>query len=455
MLQTLLMQYGLITLGLFIFLESAGLPLPGETMLLLAAASASQGVLPIGGVVVVAAIAAIAGDNLGYWLGHRYGVALLTRYGRWLRVTPEHVGHATGFFQRHGAKTVFLGRFVALLRVLSAVLAGASGMRYAQFLFYNALGGIVWAAVVGALGFAFGSQLTVIESWLRQIGWGLAGIALAAVLGVLLWRWLVRHQSSVAARLGSVRQRFARSWLARTMNTWRARLSLWSYLGVHTTIGLGVSLAALLAFAQIADSALGQETLAALDTRVALELHRVATPLTTQAMRVVTAFGGSALVAIAFVGVVAFVARRRWAKLVLWVGALGGGGLLTLLLKALIQRPHLAAAPLDAALGWGFPSGHALMATITYGLLAFMLIARMHQWRWQVAVALAALFLIGLIGFSRMYLGVHYLSDVLAGIAAGTCWLATCLSAWAYRVAPPRRQAVILESTSTDRSTVA
>src|SRR5438105_1799650 len=91
-------QYGLVALGLLIFLESAGLPLPGETILLLAAAA--QGVLPIGAVIVVAAGAAVVGDSLGYWIGQRYGLALLTRYGRWLRITPAHLDHAQAFFQR-------------------------------------------------------------------------------------------------------------------------------------------------------------------------------------------------------------------------------------------------------------------------------------------------------------------------------------------------------------------
>jgi undecaprenyl-diphosphatase len=438
MLQALMTQYGLAALGLLIFLESAGLPLPGETMLLLAAAAAAQGILPIAAVILVAASAAIIGDSLGYWIGHRYGLALIARYGRWLRLTPTHVAHGQQFFQRHGAKTVFLGRFVALLRVLAAILAGASQMPYAQFLVYNALGGIVWAAFVGGLGFLFGGQLPLLETWLRQIGWGLAGVVVAGLIGVITWRWLVRHQMVVRDWLDRIRQRMARSWLARIMDRWRERLSLWSYLGVHTSIGLVVSIASLLGFAQIADSALGQEALAAIDLRLALDLHQIATPLTTQLMRFVTALGGPVVVVIALAGMAALIAWRRWADLILWIGAIGGGSILTIVLKALIQRPRPAfASPIDVEASWSFPSGHALMAMVTYGLVAYLLIVRLHQWRWQVALALASLFLIALIGLSRLYLGVHYLSDVLAGYAAGMCWLATCLSAWAYRATPP------------------
>lgn len=438
MLQTLMTQYGLVALGLLIFLESAGLPLPGETMLLLAAAAAAQGVLPIGAVIAVAAMAAIIGDSLGYWIGHRYGLALITRYGPWLRITPAHVAHGQSFFQRHGAKAVFLGRFVALLRVLAAVLAGVSQMPYTHFLLYNALGGVVWAAAVGGLGFLFGSQLPVLEAWLRQIGWALAGIAVAGLIGVIAWRWLAQRQALVRSWLNRAAQRLARSGLVRAMQALQGHISPWTYLGVHTTSGLLISIASLLAFAQIVDSALGQETLAVLDLRLVLALHQVATPLTSQVMRFITALGSPVIVVIALAGTVALGVWRRWPELILWIGAIGGGSVLTIVLKALIRRPRpMLANPIDLEASWSFPSGQALMAVITYGLLAYLLIVRLRQWRWQVALALASLFLVVLIGFSRLYLGVHYLSDVLAGYAAGMCWLATCLSAWAYYTAPP------------------
>lgn len=441
-------QYGLVALGLLILLESAGLPLPGETMLLLAAAAAAQGVLPIGAVIAVAASAAIIGDSVGYWIGRRYGLALLTRYGRWLRITPAHLDRAQAFFQRHGPKTVFLGRFVAMLRVLSAVLAGVSRMPYRVFLAYNALGGIVWATVIGFLGFQFGNQLPVIQYALQQAGWVMAGIAIVGLLGFFGWRWLVRHQGLVRTRFDHAIEWIEQRRLMRGLEALRGRLPGWSYLGVYTSSGLVISVLSLLAFTQIADSALGQETLAMIDLRLAAKLHAAATPLATQLMLFVTALGGRVVIVIALAGVLALAAWRRWADLVVWIGALGGGAILTALLKALIQRPRpVFANPISVETSWSFPSGHALMAVVTYGLLTYLLVVRLHQWRWQVALVLASTFLILLIGFSRLYLGVHYVSDVLAGYAAGLCWLATCLSAQAYcadtpaaRVAQPAQE---------------
>lgn len=450
MIQALLTQYGLLILAILIVLESAGLPLPGETMLLLAAAAAAQGVLPIGAVIAVAALAAIVGDSLGYWIGHRYGLALLTRYGRWLRITPAHLEYAQTFFQRHGPKTVLLGRFVAVLRVLAAVLAGVSRMPYGVFLAYNALGGIAWAAVIGFLGFQFGNQLPVVEYALRQAGWVVVGLVAVGLLGFGAWRWLARHQGTVRMRLDRAIEWLEQRRITRALAALRERLPRWSYLGFHTSAGLVISILSLLTFTQIADSALGQETLANIDLRLANDLHTAATPLATQVMLLITALGGPVVVAVAIVVGAALLAWRRWADLMLWIGALAGGAMLTAVLKVLIQRPRpVFTNPIIVETSWSFPSGHALMAVVTYGLLAYLLIGRLRQWRWQVALVLVSVLLIALIGFSRLYLGVHYLSDVLAGYAAGLCWLATCLSARAYGTAASAGRATRLGQETT------
>lgn len=196
MLQQFSTTFGLPLVGGLIFFESTGLPLPGETTLLLAAAAAAQGLLPIWAVVLVATMAAIAGDSLGYWVGARYGLPLLTRYGHWLRISPTHLDQAQAFMQRHGPPTVFFGRFVALLRVLAAFLAGVGHMPYRQFLRYNALGGIVWASAVGALGYLFGQNLPLLERMLRQAGWGAAALMLVLVVSRLGWQqWHCRHNA--------------------------------------------------------------------------------------------------------------------------------------------------------------------------------------------------------------------------------------------------------------------
>ena len=146
---------------LFVMIESSGIPFPGETMLLLAsffaAAPATISAIPI--VIACAALGAIVGDNLGYLAGRTGGRALALRYGKYIFLKPEHLDYAEKFFEKHGDKTVFFGRFVAVLRAWAAFLAGINHMPWRKFLIYNAAGGIIWAIIYGTLGYVAGRFL--------------------------------------------------------------------------------------------------------------------------------------------------------------------------------------------------------------------------------------------------------------------------------------------------------
>ena len=179
----LVATYGYIVVMLVVMAESAGLPLPGETSLLVAGALAATGQLWLPGVILAAALGAILGDTAGYWVGRTSGLRLLRRHGHLFRFDERKLALAERFFERHGEKTVFLGRFVPIGRIFTAVLAGISQMRYRRFLFWNATGGIVWASLMGTLGYLFGTQLPLIERLIRQFGFGLL-IALVAGVGI-------------------------------------------------------------------------------------------------------------------------------------------------------------------------------------------------------------------------------------------------------------------------------
>jgi len=150
-------HHGLPLLFVVVMLESFGIPLPGETALVTFGVLASRGNYGIEWVIVVTAAAAIIGDNLGYWLiGRLGGRALFERWG-WLRRYSERVlPTVEGIMERHGGKTVFFGRFIAILRFTAAWVAGLGRMRWWRFLFWNALGGIVWATSVGLVAYYSG-----------------------------------------------------------------------------------------------------------------------------------------------------------------------------------------------------------------------------------------------------------------------------------------------------------
>jgi membrane protein DedA with SNARE-associated domain len=149
---------GLPLLFVVVMLESFGIPLPGETALVFFGVLASKGDYTITEVIAIAAAAAIVGDNLGYWLIGRIGGRALFRRNKWLHRWSESVIPRTeNLMERHGAKTVFFGRFIAILRFTAAWVAGLGKMHWWKFLFWNALGGIVWAAAVGLVAY-YGGQ---------------------------------------------------------------------------------------------------------------------------------------------------------------------------------------------------------------------------------------------------------------------------------------------------------
>src|SRR2546422_8435951 len=170
----LVASYGYVVLFFLVGLESLGCPLPGETALVTAAAWAALGHLSIYAVVASAVAAAVIGDNGGYWIGRKGGIALVRRYGRRIHLNESHLERARGFFERHGPKTVFIGRFIALLRTWVAVLAGTARMPYGSFMLYNALGGVCWSVIFSTLGFVFGRNLPRLEHYIGQAS--LAGV---------------------------------------------------------------------------------------------------------------------------------------------------------------------------------------------------------------------------------------------------------------------------------------
>ncbi|GHO61108.1 DedA family protein [Ktedonobacter robiniae] len=196
-LQSLLDILGYPAVTLLILLESAGIPLPGESMVLLAsfyAATSHQLQLPI--IILCAAIGAIIGDNIGYYIGRTGGRRFVERFGKYFFLKTSHLEYAERFFARHGAKTVFFGRFITFLRIWAAFLAGMNQMPWRAFMFYNALGGITWATLIGSLGYLSGiffqDHFDQVEHLVKLIGWGGLGAVIVLVLGALLFLRLRR-----------------------------------------------------------------------------------------------------------------------------------------------------------------------------------------------------------------------------------------------------------------------
>jgi membrane protein DedA with SNARE-associated domain len=157
---TLIMKYGSFAVAGVVGLESMGLPVPGEAILIAASIYAGKtGDLNIAVVIAAAAAGAIVGDNIGYWIGREIGFRLLVRYGSYVGLTEARIKVGQYLFQRHGGKIVFFGRFVALLRVLAALLAGVNRMSWPRFFVFNAAGAILWATLFGLGAYTLGEEI--------------------------------------------------------------------------------------------------------------------------------------------------------------------------------------------------------------------------------------------------------------------------------------------------------
>jgi membrane protein DedA with SNARE-associated domain len=191
----LLEDYGLIILFLVVAAESSGVPLPGETALITTGVLASAGHFDIKWVIVIAAAAAIIGDNIGYWIAREGGTKLLAKWRFTRRLRDKYMPPAKRFFDKHGGKTIFLARFVAVLRVFGAWIAGLTHMPWWRFLLWNAAGGICWATLFGLLSYYLGDAAKhAIERWGLYGGLAAAALAIAFLVGMHYLSKRVAHE---------------------------------------------------------------------------------------------------------------------------------------------------------------------------------------------------------------------------------------------------------------------
>jgi membrane protein DedA with SNARE-associated domain len=190
----LITSYGYLAVFLLVGLESLGIPLPGETALIIAGTYAGHTHrLSPWLIFAVAAAGAIIGDNIGYWIGAKGGYRLARRYGPKVRLDERKLKVARYLFDTHGGKVVFFGRFVSILRTYAAFLAGTSKMRWRWFFVANASGGIVWAGAYTLAAYLAGNALQRASG---TITWVLAGAAIVAIVTIAL---LLRRQTSLLA----------------------------------------------------------------------------------------------------------------------------------------------------------------------------------------------------------------------------------------------------------------
>lgn len=414
-----------------------GLFVPGALIMFCAGATVAAGSLDLWATLAWAAAGAIAGDTTSYWLGRHYRAEL---HYRWpFNRYPELLAKSMAFFHRHGGMSVFLGRFVGPMRPVIPAVAGMLGMPPARFYAANILSALGWAPTYILPGVVFGASL------------GLAGavatrLALILVLLlILVWGgiWVVSH--SVIWLQPRVEQGLAQlqTWAASTrpVRTWSFRGMVASLLDPARPesrvllVFAAVLIAAAWMFFGIIEDVVTRDPLVVVDKTLYHLLQGLRTPFGDSVMIALTQLGDAAVTLSVVTAVLLWLVwKRAWRPAAYWLAAASFGAVLTVILKTGfgLSRP----LPLyDGMIAFGFPSGHAAMSLVIFGFLA-VLSARELSLPGQLTVFTVMALLAALIAFSRIYLGAHWLSDVLGGLSFGVAWVALLGIAYLRRPAP-------------------
>lgn len=429
------------------FLETTigiGLFLPGSTVILILGALAARGPLDLGDLIWFAVLGAILGDNLNYTLGRKYGAKWLES-GFWF-LKPQHIEKARSFMDAHGAKSVFLGRFIPSVKEIVPFIAGSVRMRKKTFLLWNVLGAIGWGLQWVLAGYIFAHSLGVAELWLSRTGLFFAFALAVFALLYLLKRVIVargKAMLAVAASLGaSIKQgilqnEYVAQWQhehPRSVLFLRARLDTATFTGLPLTILASALVYVLALFGGIVEDVVTADPIVALDTHLANILAVFRTEPLTTIFSWITLLGKWQVVVvfIAATAGVLWLLRQSVFILPLFLGVIGSEAF-TYLGKLAFhrQRPEFA---VYAEHSFSFPSGHATVAMAFYGFLGYLFIRFARDWRRRVNLFFAVGIVILAIGLSRIYLGVHFLSDVWSGFLVGTMWLITAITLAEWRV---------------------
>ncbi len=409
------------------FLETGafvGLVAPGEFTVLLGGAVAGQGDISLPLILGITWLSAFLGDSVSFMLGARLGRAFLVKHGPRFQITEERLSQVEGYFARHGGKTILIGRFIGLVRALAPFIAGTSKMRYSAFAPYSILGTGLWAATFILIGYFASQSLDRVADIVSK---GLIGFGFFVgfvVLVVVTYRYLREAENRRKVEAEMERRRLLRPVLAVARRLKPQARFLW---GRVTPGGLGLELTTLAAVVAVSLFVLisywgtvagdpgptpGDQT--ALDFGNDIRMGWL-----DDVAKAVTFLGsGYVVVPLAFAFAVGLGALRRWTEL----GVMLAGTLAILFLPDAIKdwtdRPRPPGGLTEAS-GSSFPSGHAAQATFYTWAAITMAIRVAPGLAWRSALIAGGIVVAALIGLSRVYLRVHWLSDVSGGWALG------------------------------------
>lgn len=399
-----------------------GVFIPGTAAILAISALVPTGIVKLWPLLGAATAGAIIGDGLSFWIGHRYHREILERWP--LNRHPDLITRSEAFFARHGDKSVFIARFTPGVRAFIPLIAGMLRMPVARFYVANILSALVWAPshVLPAVfvGAAFG-----------MFGAAAKPLAILLVLIVLVI-WAMIRLVRLALRHGPALVSGLSDWLrlraAANPSSWN-RIALDLLDPARPDIRAIALLAVMLIgsawlFFGILEDIVAGDPLVRADAAIYQALQDLRTLPGDSVMLAITELGDTIVVMAITIAVLLWLAwKRAWRSAIYWLAAVAGASALNTVIKVALHRARPTELFYTGWSAFSFPSGHSTVNLVLYSFLA-LLIGRGSRSVWRLPVTFIALSFVLLIAFSRVYLGAHWFSDAVGGLAFGTAWLA-------------------------------
>jgi undecaprenyl-diphosphatase len=427
-----------LLVGVLAFAETGagvGLVVPGETVMTLGGAVAGQGAIDVYLLIAIAWFCAWMGDTTSFFLGRRLGRGFVLEHGPRVGISHERFEKVEDYFSRHGGKTIFIGRWIGLIRALAPFIAGSSGMGYRGFLPYSVLGTGLWASAHIMIGYIFSRSIEAAADYAAKGVLILGTLIVLTVATVMATRFL-RVRENRAKTVGWMEEHGGTRWLVELGRRYRPKLRfLWDRVTPGGTFGLeftslmatlAVALFVLVAYTVI----IGRDPGPTPGDETAFEIAGHLHSGFLLAISKVVTFLGSGIWTWSLTAVCAalLAARRRWAEVAVLLAGMTMSSVGFHEIKDATDRPR-PADPLVDTHGSAFPSGHATHSVL-YVWLAVTIVLRLRPGMAQAsAVVATGIALTILVGLSRVYLNVHYLSDVSAGWALGAACFSFCAAA--------------------------
>jgi membrane protein DedA with SNARE-associated domain/membrane-associated phospholipid phosphatase len=429
-----------LVVGILAFLETGafvGLIAPGETTVIVGGVIAGQGEISLWVLITITWVCAVAGDLASYTAGRKLGRAWLLRHGERLKITEDRLEQVERFFEKRGGITILIGRFIGFVRALAPFIAGTSRMPLRRFLPYDVLGAGAWAATFATLGFVFWHSFDRLTTYVSRglFAFATVVVVVGALVGLVQLRRDPEKRRQVRVYLHERRDRPGWRWLVRVAGpAWRlvgkpasagADLAARFGAGRLTPGGLGLEFTTLLALGVVGvysfffiGGIASQPGLPRIDEMAADLARELAIDPLTEVAKVVTEIGSFPVVAAAALATVVWaLVRRRWIDAAALVIGVALSPLLVHAAKAAYgrDRPEGGIIDVDSA---AYPSGHTAYSVALVACATVLVRAGMG-WAVRFAAVSVAIGLVVVVGLTRVYLRVHYLTDVLGGAALG------------------------------------